>query len=146
MVKIQAEIDVDAPSDQVWERLADLGAIQEWAAPVAESECDGEPGLNAVRRCRFPDGGSIEETITDWAQGEGMAYEIRSEHPAFDGAVSAWRLDASGEGTRVTYEMDVEPPEEVAAEAEQELSGTARFLLEALKTNVETGEVLEPPE
>lgn len=146
MVQIQADVEIDAPRETVWKRLADLGSIQGWAAPVAESQCDDEPGLGAVRRCRFADGGEIEETITDWAEGEGLAYEIASENPAFDGAKATWRVDDTGEGTRVTYEMDIKPPEEVADEAQQELSQTAEFLVQALKTNVETGEVLQPPE
>lgn len=146
MVQIQADVEIDAPRETVWKRLADLGSIQGWAAPIADSECEGEPGLGAVRRCRFADGGEIEETITEWTEGEGLAYEIASENPVFDGARSAWRVDEAGEGTRVTYEMDVHPPEEATEEARTELSQTAEFLVQALKTNVETGEVLQPPE
>lgn len=146
MVKIQRDIEIEAPRDQVWKRLADLGSIQEWAAPIAQSECEGEPGPDAVRRCEFADGGAIEERITEWAEGEGLAYEIASEDPVFDGARSVWRVAGEGDATRVTYAMDIEPPAEVAEQAEQELSQTAEFLLQALKTNVETGEVLQPPE
>lgn len=146
MVEIREAIDVDAPRETVWKRLADLEGIEDWAAPIAEADCEGEPGPDAVRRCRFADGGEITERITDWADGEGLAYRIASENPVFDGAESVWRLADEGQGTRVSYEMDVQPPEEAADEAREELAGTARFLLEALKTNVETGQVLDPPE
>lgn len=146
MVKIQRDIEIDAPREQVWSKLADLGGIEEWAAPIARSECQGEPGPDAVRRCEFADGGAIEERITGWSESEGLTYRITSENPVFDGAESTWRIDQAGEGTRVTYAMDVDPPEEAAKEAERELDQTAAFLLEALKTNVETGQVLEPPE
>lgn len=146
MVEIREAIDIDAPRDEVWKRLADLDGIQDWAAPITKAECEGEPGQGAVRRCEFADGGSIEEKITDWAEGEGLAYDIASENPLFDGARSAWHIDETETGTRVTYEMDAKPPEEAANEAQHELAQTASFLLQALKTNVETGDVLQPPE
>lgn len=146
MVEIREEIEIDAPAETVWQRLSDLGAIQEWAAPIAKSECEGAPGPGAVRRCEFAEGGAIEERITDWSENEGLAYQIASENPVFDGAQTVWRLDEGDARTRVTYEMDVDPPGDAADEAGAELAGTARFLLQSLKHNLETGGVLEPPE
>lgn len=143
-ITVRSTDTVQAPRDDVWTLLADLDGIQDWAAPVAQSDLQGEPGPGAVRRCTFQDGGSIEEKITTWDEGRTLEYQVQGDLPVED-AVSTWTLDdAGGQGVEVTYEMTFAAPEAGADEVEEELQQTAEFLVQALKHRVETGEVLTP--
>lgn len=143
---IEAETRIQASRDDVWEVLSDAGAISKWAAPVAESELEGEPGQGATRHCTFADGTAIDEEFTAWKEGELQRYEITGDMPT-KSLVSEWRLEEADGETIVTYRARFTPAEGTPAEAvAEELGGTGEFLVQALETYVETGEVLEPPE
>lgn len=142
---VRSSSKVDADREDVWALLADLDGIADWAAPVARSDLEGEPGPGAVRRCTFQDGASIEEKITTWEEGETLEYQVQGDLPVQD-AVSTWRLAESGAGVDVTYEMTFTAREDAAEEVEAEMQGTADFLVRALKHRVETGGVLVPDE
>lgn len=143
---IETTIRIQAPREDVWRVLADIQGISTWAAPVTDATVDGEPGTGATRHCTFADGGAIDERFTAWEEGELQRYEITGDMPTRS-LVSEWALDEEDGETTVAYRARFEPSKEAAAEAvAKELSGTGEFLLQALKTYVETGEVLEPPE
>lgn len=143
---IEAETRIQASRDEVWEVLSDVGGISKWAAPVAEAQLDGEPGLGAKRHCTFADGTAIDEEFVAWEDGELQRYEITGDMPT-DSLVSEWELEDEGGETIVTYRAQFEAAEGVPSEVvAEELGGTGEFLVRALKAYVETGEVLDPPE
>lgn len=143
---IESKVRVDASADDVWEVLADIEDISQWAAPVAEAQVDGEPGEGALRHCQFADGGEIDEQFTAWEEGQLQRYEIKGDLPTAS-LVSEWELEEGDEGVDVAYRAEFEPSEGTPAEAvREELGETGEFLVQALKTYVETGQVLEPPE
>lgn len=143
---VESETRIQASRDDVWNVLSDVGGIHKWAAPVAEARLDGEPGEGARRHCTFADGTAIDEEFTAWKDGELQRYEITGDMPT-ESLTSEWRLEEADGETIVTYRAEFEPTEGTPAEAvAEELGGTGQFLVNALKTYVETGEVLEPPE
>lgn len=143
---IEAKARIQAPREDVWSVLADIEGISKWAAPVTEAKVDGTPGKGATRHCTFADGGAIDERFTTWKEGELQRYEITGDMPTAS-LISEWELTEDDGDTIVAYRATFEPTEGTPAEAvAEELGGTGEFLVQALKTYVETGKVLEPPE
>lgn len=143
---VESNVRIQALREDVWSVLADIQGISKWAAPVTDAQVEGEPGEGATRHCTFADGGAIDERFITWKEGELQRYEITGDMPTTS-LVSEWELTDEDDATLVTYRARFEPTEDVPAEAvAEELGGTGEFLLQALKTYVETGKVLEPPE
>lgn len=142
---VESRVRIQASREDIWSVLADIQGIPKWAAPVSAAQVEGEPGEGATRHCTFADGGAIDERFTAWEEGELLRYEITGDMPT-SSLVSEWSLDEEDGETTVVYRARFEPAEDVPAEAvADELGGTGEFLVQALKTYVETGEVLEPP-
>ena len=53
MSKLTHQVTINAPVDEVWEVLADFGAIDKWAPPVSKSYSTTEAngGVGAGRHC-----------------------------------------------------------------------------------------------
>lgn len=147
MEKLAETIRIDASTEQVWSVLADIGSISTWAAPIEPAEVAGELGEGAARYCIFTDGRSIEETFLAWEDGRLQRSEIDGDVPGVE-VVAEWCLaESQAGGTLVTYRARFETGRRRAIEEiRQELEGTNRSILEALKAYVETGTVPEPVE
>lgn len=142
---IESTVRIQAPREDIWNVLADIQGIPKWVAIIADAEVEGELGEGATRHCTFADGGAIDERFTTWDEGKLQRYEITGDMPT-SSLVSEWALDEEDGETTVVYRARFETGEDVPADAvADELGGTAEFLVQALKTYVETGEVLEPP-
>ncbi len=147
MVKVEAQIVIDAPVQQVWEVLADFGAVYRWAPSVSNSYSTSESssGPEASRHCDVVGFGGIEETITEWNEGRGFAYSVTGAGPISEG-YSTWSIKPQGDKTLVytdfRYGLRFGPIGSlmnaliIRRKAEQSLKKT----LEGLKHHVNTGE------
>lgn len=143
--EFETHATVEASPETVWKTLSDLGGISQWAAIIAESPVVGDAGIGAVRNCTLGDGAKVQEEIIDWEENRLMRYTIGGDLPVTN-MVSTWTLTPKGSGTVVSYHGRFEPPSpDMAVLLQGKLAGMAGFLVEALKTNVETGKVLAPP-
>lgn len=134
-------VRIEAPREQVWNVLADLGGISEWTALITESKADGEAGKGAVRHCTFPDGSHVQERFVAWEEGALMGYEITGDVPS-GGVATEWSLAEDAGATTVTYTATLSDGSEAPAPFKQLVD----LLLASLKTYVETGKVLALPE
>ncbi len=143
--EFEANATIEASPETVWTTLSDLAGISQWAAIIAESPVVGKDGLGSVRNCTFPDGTQVQEEFIGWQENRLMRYTITGDLPVTN-MVSTWSLEPKGDTTVVTYHGRFDAPSpDMAVPLQQKLGGMAGFLLEALKTNVETGQVLAPP-
>ncbi len=74
-----------------------------------------------------------------------MRYAVGGDLPVSN-MVSTWTLTPIDKGTVVSYHGQFDAPSpDMAEPLKQKIAGMAGFLVEALKTNVESGQVLAAP-
>lgn len=107
MSKIKLEIAIDATPGKVWEVLGDFGNVYKWspAVRVSASVEGHERGDGAVRTCEVPGFGSVNETVTEWSEGQGFTFLLEATGPVKT-AVSDWRVRSEGAGSVVTVAID----------------------------------------
>ena len=107
MSKIKLEVTVDAPVEKVWEALGDFGNVYKWSPAVrASAAIEGhERGGDAIRKCEVPGLGNVDETVTEWSEGQGFTFLVEATGP-IKTAVSDWRVRPQGAGSVVTVSVD----------------------------------------
>lgn len=110
MTRITSEILINAPKNKVWDIIADLGAIENFHPGVKESYYTSEVknGVGASRHCDLLPAGSIEETATEWHEGEGYVLEVRGgeDLPPFKKAYIRLALKRDGHQTVATMSLE----------------------------------------
>ena len=151
MTRILVETRVDAPRERVWDIIADLGAASTWHPALADSRYTSEAkeGLEASRRCDFPDGGFVNESVIEWKPGEAFTLEISGGTVPFASAKGTMSVSEDGDGTIVTLSLDYELKSDIPVDP-QELERENRedllpLVLAGLKHYVETGKPLPAP-
>ncbi|MCI0818430.1 MAG: SRPBCC family protein [Chloroflexi bacterium] len=151
MTRILVETRVDAPRERVWDIIADLGAVSTWHPALADSRYTSEAkeGLEASRRCDFPDGGFVNESVIEWKPGEAFTLEISGGTVPFASAKGTMSVSEDGDGTIVTLALDYELKSDIPVDP-QELERENRedllpLVLAGLKHYVETGKPLPMP-
>ena len=149
MNKVDSQIIIDAPAQQVWEVLADFGSVYRWAPSVTDSYAtsDNNSGLEAARHCDITGFGGIEESITEWNEGRDFTY-IASGVGPISGAYSTWSVKPMGDKslvyTNLRYGLRFGPLGALMnflilrRKLEQSLGNA----LEGLKHHVKTGEMI----
>ena len=142
---------VDAPREEVWAVLADIGSISKWSPGVMRSHSTSTEtnGEGATRHCEIagPGGktGTLEERAFEWREGEGFKIDIYESNLPLKSNVVTFSLEDAGSGTRVSvspnYVLKFGPigvlmdKMMVKRQFEQGMEG----LLAGLKYHVETG-------
>lgn len=110
MTRITSEIRINAPKNEVWNIIADLGAIENFHPGVTKSYYTSEVknGVGASRHCDLLPAGSIEETATEWHEGEGYVLEVRGGEglPPFKKAHIHFTLKEDGQETVATMSLE----------------------------------------
>jgi hypothetical protein len=111
---------IDASPGEIWEVLADYGALAIWAPNVQHSAlttADAE-GPGATRRVQAGRTVLLERVI-DWQPAVTLAYEIDGLPAMVRRAENRWRLEPVDGGTDVTLTSTVDaggrPPQTLAA-------------------------------
>lgn len=131
-------ITIDRPRLVVWDRLAEFGAIADWADNVDHScvmqrSGEGPPaGIGAVRRVQVGRRTLLERVVV-WESPKELAYEIEGLPPVVTRAQNRWTLTGRGSGSTVvtlttTIDCGPRPPQKLVA----------RLLAERLAKDSET--------
>ena len=122
-VRVTSAIQIAAPVPAVWATLCDadmpatapcefrLGRLGP-PRPVRCELPDGAGGVGATRRC-VSDRGTVTQRVTEWAEGERLAFELVAEDAGLGAHVAAMRdvfeLAGAGGGTRLTRRTELVP-------------------------------------
>jgi carbon monoxide dehydrogenase subunit G len=156
MAKLIRKVQINAPKDEVWSMIADLGGIVNFHPFVDKSyyTTDQKEGVNAARICELNMGMTVEETALKWVEGKsvtlGIEY-IKGPKPPFlsdfTGTIIV-RDDGKG-GSIVNMEMDWQENFGPLGWAMGNFMVKPQFskmvppILNGLKHHAETGEVVD---
>ena len=76
---ITRTVKINAPSNKVWDALADFGNVQNLSPNIASSYLMTEQpnGVGATRHCNFTMmGAEVDEKITQWDLGKSLTIEL----------------------------------------------------------------------
>ena len=143
---------INAPKHVVWEKVADLGYIQNFNPGVTKSyyNTDEVEGVGAGRICHLAPMGVIEETASAWEDGKSFTLEIYpvEKVPFFKHATATFVLsEVDGNTTQVNFDMRYEMKGvigrfmDVAFNRKRFKKGMQGILM-GLKAHVETGRVI----
>jgi hypothetical protein len=102
------QVEINAPSDVVWETLADFGGVSDWAPYMKHSHLIGdiESGVGTRRGMRHAWGFRFEEAITEWNEGDGYSFDVfRAPYPMKD-VHESWVTGRENGNATVTTEVN----------------------------------------
>lgn len=112
MADISRSRTVAAQPREIWEVLADFGALSSWADDVVDHSCvlnqgpDGGP-LGTTRRVQVGPNALVER-ITEFDPPSALAYDIEGLPPRLRKVANRWTLRPAGPGTAVALISTVE--------------------------------------
>ena len=68
---------INAPKQDVWQVVSNIGAVCECSPSVLDSHytSSAKSGVGASRHCDIP-GGSVQERVIEWREGDGYTLEV----------------------------------------------------------------------
>ena len=151
MTTFRSEIRIDSAKENVWQVLADFGAVQNFAAGVSRSyyTSDKKEGVGVSRHCDLVNpSGYVEERVTDWREGDGYTFEIYESNAPLKTASADMSLKRDGAATIVAITLNYELKFGLIGSLLSLLIVRRKFrksidsLLAGLKHHVETGELV----
>ena len=108
MATFETEIEIEAPIEQVWDVLADIGSIYEWNPGIRESHVtsDETTGLGATRFCDLGGKNYLDEQVVEFETCRKLTMRITGTNMPFKEANIHFTLEADGDHTRVTCAPD----------------------------------------
>jgi hypothetical protein len=133
MATASATIEVPASADQVWQLIGGFNSLPDWLPFIPKSELS-EGGR--VRRLETSDGAVVVERLQVFDNaGQTYSYSIlQAPFPATD-YLATIKVEAQGEGARVTWSGRFEPVGVSNEEVEALFTGIYQGGLEALRAN-----------
>jgi uncharacterized protein YndB with AHSA1/START domain len=131
-MRIDSDIVIDRPQDQVWAILGDLGAAPRWVPGVASARMEG-----TRRICVLEGGGEIHEEIGNFSHEQRSYAYTQTVHPlGLDHSEGTLAVEANGHGgSHVVWSAEVVAPQEVVDMLRQGYAAA----LEQLKEVAENG-------
>jgi hypothetical protein len=108
---VQRSIEIDAPIEEVWNKISNLADIQNWTATVNESHfhTDVQRGPGAGRTCDVPGFGTLVENVLEWKEGESFRLSLEGLPAFVKEASGGWQLEIVGiNRTRATTFIDMQ--------------------------------------
>jgi mxaD protein len=103
-MKIDNDIAIARPPEQVWAVLGDLAAVPRWVPGVASARVEG-----TRRICILEDGGEIHEEIADFSDAERRYAYTQPVHPlGFKRSEGTLTVQANGDSSVVRWTAAVE--------------------------------------
>jgi len=101
---IKRKIRIKAPTQKVWDALADFGNISRMSADVSKSylTSDQKTGVGTTRHCDLTRmGAQVEERIIEWDEGKSMKIDIYANKriPMTAGMIGFFSLKKDGNET-----------------------------------------------
>ena len=145
MIHIERSSEIAATPAEIWEVLADFGALASWV-PMIQHTCplsDQTEGVGTVRRVQVQRQ-TLVETVTVWSPPDTLTYTIEGFPPIAGVPVTTWRLIADGPNTRVTVSTDLDTGRNpirrlVGRKVLDRLGLAAEFMLAGLAARVAPG-------
>lgn len=106
---------IQAPIENVWAALADFGDVAAWAPYMRVSHLLGDQatGVGTRRAMQHELGFRFEERVTEWTEGEGIAFDVLKAPWPMINVAESWRIEAVDNDvqvtTRVEYDMKLGP-------------------------------------
>jgi carbon monoxide dehydrogenase subunit G len=154
MTTFTSQVRINASRDKVWSVLADLGGIQNYNAAVSKSyyNTNEKEGVGAGRICELLPMGEVEETASQWNEGESYTLDVTpiKGMPPMKDIQAKFTTEADGDTTVVNMEMKYSMkfgPIGAAMNAmmiKPQFSKVVPNILNGLKHFVETGEEVTP--
>jgi uncharacterized membrane protein len=111
MLQITRTIDINAPVNDVWKKLAKLDDVENFVDSVTRSVYNTEQkeGVGASRTCDVKGFGTIVEEIIDWREGEAFTYTVEGMPKMVKHAQSKWLLESKSQSeTTVSVTTSIE--------------------------------------
>ncbi len=107
MTQIVKRVWICAPSDTVWEVVADFGHAELWAPTVTKCECASaaKHGVGAKRILTTNTNTVTEETIIEWHEGQDYTFEITKGLPSIAVLQEMWFVQRLPQGAEVIVGM-----------------------------------------
>ena len=104
MAGFTREIKVNAPIEQVWEALDDIGSISRWNPGVVRSHVttDKTRGVGAGRHCDLGGRNYLDEQVVEWEPGKALTMRVIGTNRPFQTADIRFRLQPEHDATVVT--------------------------------------------
>ena len=104
MSTFQTTIEIQAPIEQVWAALDDIGSIAQWNPGIHDSyvTSDKATGLGATRFCDLGGKNYLDEQVVAWEPQEGLTMRIVGTNLPFEAADIRFTLRAENGKTAVT--------------------------------------------
>jgi mxaD protein len=103
-MRIDHDIAIDKPPEDVWAILGDLGAVSRWVPGVASARVEG-----TRRVCTLEEGGEIHEEIAGFSDEERSYAYTQHVHPlGFERSEGTLVVHANGDGSVVSWTAEVE--------------------------------------
>ncbi|HET8931238.1 MAG TPA: SRPBCC family protein [Acidimicrobiales bacterium] len=134
---------IEASPGEIWEVLADFGALASWAPNVNHSVVTTQTGEGPGATRRVQAGRTVLlERVVDWQPAVTLAYELDGLPGAVRHAENRWRLEPVEGGTEVSLTSTVDagsrPPQKlVAAVVARVLARVSNQLLDGLDNRME---------
>ena len=129
MATIRHHSQIDRSPDDVWQAVADAGAISTWFPLIEESRAEGDS-----RFCTLQGGGKLEEQIvTSDDELRRFQYRITGGEMPVEFHLGTVDVLPNGDGSLVIYSTDVTPDE-----AAEQMNGALAQGLDGLKQHLES--------
>lgn len=150
--KVTSHIAINASQHQIWDVISDFANVYTWAPSVQLSHAltNTETGLGAGRYCKLDGFGEIEEYVTEWQEGEGFVYDVTPLGPLANALSSWWLTPIDETTTRLTLVFSYDIRFGLFGDImhklvmRKKLQASLPQTLQALKTRVETGNLVKP--
>jgi uncharacterized protein YndB with AHSA1/START domain len=108
--ELTKRIAICAPTDKVWEVIADFENVASWAPTIVDSRSTTEvkSGVGARRVLDHKSGQVVEEVIVEWNEGHSFIYQIPNGFWPVKSLREVWSVEPSPEGSVVVVTMDFE--------------------------------------
>jgi carbon monoxide dehydrogenase subunit G len=131
MASIRKEIQIDAPAEEVWAALRDVGALHTKLCPgfVTDTKLDGHSRL-----VTFGNGMQVREDIVSIDEArQRVAWAIVGQQFHHYQGSARVRPDGNGTGTHFTWSADL-LPDEMAGDVEQMMNAGIEVIRQTLES------------
>jgi hypothetical protein len=154
MTTVSATIHIDAPTERVWEIVADLGAVATFHPYVTHSyySSQSKAGPGARRVCKLGPKIAVEETAVDWRAGEAYTLSVafvKGQTPPIRDFQATVAVQPDGTRTRASIVATYQPKFGLFGWLLDQLMIKRKYstmlpnVLAGLKHYAETGEVVD---
>jgi uncharacterized membrane protein len=110
MAEFATELKIEAPIEEVWQVLADVGTISLWNPGVVDSHLlsDETEGLGSARHCDLGGKNYLKEQVVEWEYCRRLTMRVVDTNMPMESADIRFTLERVGDDTLVTVSPEYE--------------------------------------